>query len=711
MLLLLLAMTLMRIVFFLVFPPAIHGISANFDAFLMGFRYDLRMACIVVLPVFLIGSMNITINRGRITGAGIARLITSLLFIIGLVLFMRNNKFSMLMMLLVGLVYLGLLCWLMISRNLNPFFNHSSRKVWIIYLTLASLLFGTLYAVDFQNYDYLHQRLNASVLGYTKDAAISFKMIWQSYPIIQMILGIALFTILLSWSFKKLFTRVKTATTRPAKPRSVFVQSVIYFILLSVAIFGSISQFPLRWSDAYSLGSDYKANLALNPVQSFFSSLRFKNSGYKIEKVKEYYPEMARHLGVNRVDTATLNFSRQYPATANESRKMNVVLVLCESFSSYKSSMWGNPLNTTPYFNNLSKQGAFFTHCFTPAYGTARGVWATVTGIPDVEPAPGTASRNPAAVDQHTIINDFTGYEKFYFLGGSTSWANIRGLLTNNIEGLKLYEEGSYKSAAIDVWGISDKQLFMEANDVLKKQAKPFFAMIQTAGNHRPYTIPPEDQQEFKSIELPDDSLRKHGFESNKELNAFRYTDYCFRKFMEAASKEAYFQNTIFVFIGDHGIRGDAGKMLPRVYTEAGLTTQHVPLLFYAPAIIQPGVSTRIASQVDVLPTIAGIAGIAYSNTTMGRDLFSAKDSSLPYADNAFLFDPDKQLTGMISKEFCYMKQHSTGKESLMFLNNDDVPSGSLLREHIPRLGRLTAAWVETAKYLMLNNKKTITKP
>ena len=43
-------------------------------------------------------------------------------------------------------------------------------------------------------------------------------------------------------------------------------------------------------------------------------------------------------------------------------------------------------------------------------------VWAVVTGIPDVE-YPNTASRNPAAVDQHTIINDYKGYDKFYFLG------------------------------------------------------------------------------------------------------------------------------------------------------------------------------------------------------------------------------------------------------------------------------------------------------
>jgi hypothetical protein len=131
----------------------------------------------------------------------------------------------------------------------------------------------------------------------------------------------------------------------------------------------------------------------------------------------------------------------------------------------------------------MCKEGIFFNRAFSPAYGTARGVWATITGVPDVQQGK-TSSRNPA-VNQHTIINDFKGKEKLYFLGGSSSWANIRGLLTNNIEGLRLYEQGSYKAKEIDVWGISDKNLFLEANDAMAKETKPFFAVIQTADNHQ----------------------------------------------------------------------------------------------------------------------------------------------------------------------------------------------------------------------------------
>ena len=154
-------------------------------------------------------------------------------------------------------------------------------------------------------------------------------------------------------------------------------------------------------------------------------------------------------------------------------------------------------------------------------------------------------------------------HKKYYFLGGSTSWANIRGLLRNNIHELNIFEQENFTAPKVDVWGISDKNLFLEANKILAQEQKPFFAIIQTADNHRPYTIPEEDKAGVGVMDFPADSLRKYGFENNNELNAFRYTDYCFKTFMEAAKKEPYFGNTIFVFVGDHGIPGDAGPLFP----------------------------------------------------------------------------------------------------------------------------------------------------
>ncbi|HEX6913817.1 MAG TPA: LTA synthase family protein, partial [Chitinophagaceae bacterium] len=453
-----------------------------------------------------------------------------------------------------------------------------------------------------------------------------------------------------------------------------------------------------RWSDAYALGDDFEANLALNPLQSFFSSLKFRHASYDAAKLKKSYPWLSSYLDVDHPDSAGFSFTRSFPARAGDNLPQNVVIVLCESFSGYKSSMYGNPLNTTPYFDSLSRQGLFFSRCFTPHYGTARGVWAVITGIPDVSLTK-TASRNPAAVNQRTIINDFKDHDKFYFIGGSTSWANIRGLLTNNIQGLKLYEEEDYNAPKEDVWGISDKNLFLEANKVLAGQQKPFFAIIQTAGNHRPYTIPEEDRKAFEVKKIPADSLKKHGFATLEEYNAFRYTDFTIHSFMKAAAKEKYFSNTLFVFVGDHGIRGDAGDMFPEAWTEQGLTTVHVPLLFYYPKGLRPGLVNAPASQVDILPTVAGICGISYTNTTLGEDLTSGKRGRW-----AFILDPDIRQIGVVDSSFYYNYKLNSGQESFTSLNdNRRVKAG---QETIREYRIATDAFYEASRYLLLNNKK-----
>lgn len=541
-------------------------------------------------------------------------------------------------------------------------------------------------------------------MSFLRDARISGAMLWQTYPVIRIVAGIAIGAFLFIWIIKVLHKKAGRPNLKPAKAVGR-VWFFIFFLACAVAIFGRMGQYPLRWSDAFNTGNDFNANLALNPFQSFFSSLKFRTSTYDKEKVKLYYPFMAGYLAVDKPDIVNLNFKRSIrKQDSGMTGTPNVVLVICESFSAYKSSMWNNPLNTTPYFNEMCKRGTFFDNCFTPHIGTARGVWATITGIPDVELSE-TASRNPSMVDQHTIINDFEGYEKFYFLGGSTSWANIRGLLTNNIHNLHLYEEDKYKVPKIDVWGISDKNLFLEANDVLKEQTKPFFAIIQTADNHRPYTIPEEDQKEFLKQTLPLDSIRKYGFESNEELNAFRYTDFCYRKFMEAARQSGYFENTIFVFVGDHGIAGNAGDMFPPAWTEYGLTAYHVPLLFYSPRWIPAKRIHSVASQVDILPTTAGLANIKYTNHTLGRDLLRQTNDSA--RDNiAFIIDHNDNDVGIVKSGYFYNRKAGDKKED--FVRIDSSQSGEGI--HVDSLKNdyrtKTSSFFETARFMLLHNRK-----
>jgi len=593
-------------------------------------------------------------------------------------------------------------------KPLNPFDKKLGKQIAIITWMLFSSLLLFFYTADFIHYAYVHQRLNASILSYIDNPLISMQMIWQSYPIITIII----IFLVVEWVLYKFISFTYQLSDKYERTGSQFkniIIQTIFFIILLYAAIGNIiykgGQYPLRWSNAYSLGSDYKANVALNPMQSFFSTLNFRSSKIDTDLIKKNYSVIADYLTIpsNEQDAQNLQFARIHNPVNNNleaSTIKNVVLVICESFSAYKSSMMGNPLNTTPYFNDMKKQGVYFNRAFSPAYGTARGVWAVLTGTPDVLEGK-TSSRNPLAVDQHSIIADFKNYEKYYFLGGSASWANIRGVLTNNISDLKIFEQGSYQSSEIDVWGISDKNLFLEANKTLSKNTKPFFAIIQTADNHRPYTIPAEDLKVFVKKTVPKDSLLKYGFENNEEYNAFRYTDFCIEQYIEAAKKEKYFNETLFVFVGDHGIKGDAGTMLPKSFTEQGLTNMHVPLLFYAPSILQPKEYSIPVSQLDVLPSIASLCNIPYTNTTMGKNVFI----TVQQKDNAiFLYDDFNQQIGVLNNEFYYGYQLKNPSKPIFesALNNEVVKNDSVQKQ----MDILTKTIYETAKYMLIHNQK-----
>jgi phosphoglycerol transferase MdoB-like AlkP superfamily enzyme len=361
--------------------------------------------------------------------------------------------------------------------------------------------------------------------------------------------------------------------------------------------------------------------------------------------------------------------------------------------------MSGNPLNSTPFFNGMCNNGIFFERCFSPHFSTARGLFAVLSGIPDVQLYK-FSTRNPAAVQQHTIVNNFEGYDKYYFLGGNPEFNNFTGLV-HNIDGLQMVTEGKFHAPKMNVWGISDKNLFLEANERLKQERKPFFALIQTADNHRPFMIPAEDS-EFEKLHYPLDTLHKYGFDSENEFNTFRYSDYCFKKFMQAASKEEYFHNTIFVFVGDHGVSGNATALYPSAWTDQRLTDEHIPLLFYAPYILSPEKRREVVSQIDVLPTIAGMLQEPYVNTTLGRDILSPDKKN----NYAFIINQDGTI-GMVTDDYYFTKNINFPSEQLFSMKNEKPAISTAEEDSIKsKMSVFTSAYYETAKWMLVNNKK-----
>jgi phosphoglycerol transferase MdoB-like AlkP superfamily enzyme len=147
--------------------------------------------------------------------------------------------------------------------------------------------------------------------------------------------------------------------------------------------------------------------------------------------------------------------------------------------------------------------------------------------------------------------------------------------------------------------------------------------------------------------------------------------------------------------------------MFPKAWTIDGLTAQHVPLLFYAPALLQPDRINKTCSQLDVLPSVTALAKIPYLNTTMGKNLFdTAMNNELPFPNAAFLYDYNVKQIGIVTDNYVYLNNLLTGKEIFRSSGNNEPVSLADTEKNKPALQTLSQAYYETARYMLLNNKR-----
>ena len=587
-------------------------------------------------------------------------------------------------------------------RLISPFEYDFTRRFWLFIqgIIFAAILF--VYFINFAYFSYLHKPLDASAIRFLQNFSISMEMVWSTYPVVWLSLLILSITTAYIYILNKSIKYYSDVLVPMHSRKQKIILGTISTFILIFGLYGKVSYYPLRWSDAFFSTHNFAPTVAMNPILYFLNTLKNRDVSFDVNKVKEYYPEVAAYLGVNNPDINTLNFSRQVTPKKRFKQQPNVVMVIMESFSAYKTGVFGNPLDPTPTIDNLANTGIYFNNFYTPSTGTARSVWTSVTSTPDVE-ANKTSTRNPLIVKQNTLVNAFKGYEKLYFIGGSASWGNIRGLLSANIPDLKLYEEGSYNSPRMDVWGISDLHLFEEANSVLKTQDEPFFAIVQTSGNHRPYNIP-EDNRGFVKKKISKKEAQNYGFLSSDEYNAFRFLDHSVGFFIKEAKKEKYFDNTIFVFFGDHGVNG-TGKHMTAAQRQLHINALNVPFIIYSPKLLKHKKYTFAASEVDVLPTLTSLAGFPHTNSSLGSDLLNPNINK-----NRFVFTMAHNkplLISLVGENKMFSDNILNTKPTLHDLNSQE-PRKDISKQNpkeAERLKRLTFGIYETIKYMRYNNK------
>jgi phosphoglycerol transferase MdoB-like AlkP superfamily enzyme len=614
--------------------------------------------------------------------------------------FYLGLKFDLRLSLLIGLPVL-LLGWI---RPLHAVRSRWGRRLWTGYWLLALLAALLVYAVDFGHYAYLRSRIDSTLLRFLYDPKESARMVWESYPALWGALLLAATLAVLALALRRGVARIDRSPASQRSRRSAAFAVAVAVFLYAFGIYGKLSYYPLRWSDAFFSTHPFASALALNPVLYTYDTFKNRDVDFDLEATRDAYERVAAFLGVDDPDPEQLEYVRIQQGREAGGRP-NVVIVILESFAYYKTGTSGNPLAPSPNFDAIAKRGILFRRFYSAHWGTARGVFATVTGLPDVE-LRRTSSRNPLIVSQHTLLNAFEGYEKFYFIGGSATWGNIRGILSHNVPELHLYEEGSYDAPRVDVWGISDLHLFEAANRVLREvRRKPFLAIIQTAGYHKPYSIP-DDDRGFDAVSLTEEEVRKYGFTSLDDFNSFRFMDHSLGLFMEAAGRESYFEDTIFVFYGDHGLPCRADHRPPGERL-LGLNAFHTPLVLYAPERLEPRVIDDVSTQVDALPTVLGLTSLSAVNSTFGRDLLDERFEENRYA---FTIRHGERRIAIISDEFYFhVKMDGThAKLHQIFSDDPEKDVSERYPEIAAELEETAFAFHETLKYMRYHNSPEV---
>ena len=164
--------TLLRIATVVLFIPDADSVSSLLRSFWLGFRYDAKWIAIILLPIAILS----------------------------------------------------------VYAKFSPFYSEKNKKFWSYYLAIATLIVLFFFGADFGNFSYNHTRINASALNFAEDPGISFKMLWQSYPMVWLVAALIITVFLMSRLFKR--THVLT-TKRNLQENMIYKSSILISITMA----------------------------------------------------------------------------------------------------------------------------------------------------------------------------------------------------------------------------------------------------------------------------------------------------------------------------------------------------------------------------------------------------------------------------------------------------------------------------------------------
>ncbi len=297
-------------------------------------------------------------------------------------------------------------------------------------------------------------------------------------------------------------------------------------------------------------------------------------------------------------------------------KKPNIVIFIIESMG---REYWGelnknrnikNFKSFTPFLDSLSKQSLIFPNAFATSRKSIHAMPSILAGVPSFETAYTSSYYSRQKLESIVSISNALGYDTSFLHGAENGSMGFQGFA--NILGYDNYygrDEFNDDSEYDGFWGIWDEPFLQFSKSTLDNKNQPFLATIFTITSHEPYIIPDKFKGMFDKGYLP---IHK----------CIGYTDYSIRQFFKSIEKSSWFENTIFIFTSDHANQSYFE------YYQSTVNRFATPLLIYKKNSDFKGLDNRLASHLDIYPTVAELIGYKKPFRSWGRSLLSSKNES-----------------------------------------------------------------------------------
>ena len=290
----------------------------------------------------------------------------------------------------------------------------------------------------------------------------------------------------------------------------------------------------------------------------------------------------------------------------------NIVLVLLESVS-YSVTSMGNPqLDTTPFLQQLAREGVEFRLTRSLVAQTTKAFWTVLTSsTPVIEQDYIEAVPVDVPYESLATLLKPAGYRSAFFEMSKGTFECAPGLFHNlGFDWAWFRENLEDPSAHLGYMSGDDCRMLEPAFRWASRSSAPFLLMFITSVSHHPYELPAE-------FGTPSTDTYKN------YLRTIRYSDYFLEKLCQKLKEQGLKKNTILCVLGDHGtsfrVQMGKGRWIP--YEEV----VRIPWVISWPDHLPSQKPVEWpCSQLDVTPTLLKLVGFDVTNAGFeGKDAFT----------------------------------------------------------------------------------------